>query len=219
MFLIASTAKQLLLAANRMLPHAKNYVHFAVRKYIVRKIFSTADEFDKLPERRWIRERLLPAVAASRPKRVVFVGSAPYTHHYENEFIGTPSEFITVDSQPASRVWGAKYHIVDAAENIGNHLPPGSVDVFIMIGVYGFGTDTKEHFGAVLCGAHSVLKRNGSLIVSWNNDIVADPSDGPELAKLFTHAGVWGLPARKQFNGRNLVIDCYLAKHDDAYAE
>jgi len=176
----------------------------------MRAVFSNKDEFDKRPHRKWILETMVPTIANARPERIVFVGCAPYTFHYEKVFRRSGTNYITIDPHPSARVWGSDHHIVDVVERLPHYLSPHSVDCLIMIGVFGFGPDTEEDLHQVLEAIHSVLKHDGVLVFSWNNDLSPDPINHPDFRRLFKHGGVPGMPDRKTFD-TTLVLDFYHA--------
>lgn len=203
--------RQALTITDRLFPAAKRSLPLPIRKRVMRRYFANADAYDSLPERQWIRNTLLPAVAAAKPRRVVFGGAAPYTFQYEEAFDAAVTEYITIDSLPAARVWGARRHIEDRIENLERHLDRRSVDVCMLIGVYGFGTNTLDEYAAVLSAAHGVLAQGACLVATWNSDIHEDPSGLAPLGQLYEHRDAYGLPARSSFGDAALVVDLYAA--------
>jgi hypothetical protein len=189
-------------------PRAKEIVPFAVYRWVMRWQLSNMREYDDREHRRWIRDEMLPCLAARGPGSVVFVGTAPYTWHYEKIFKSTGTDYITVDPTPGARVWGSNHHFVATVQDLYRVLPHHSIDIVVMIGVYGFGLTTDAHLHDALTSIHKMLKPDGILVLSWNNDVSADPRVHRDLNELYRPAQLVGLPVRKTFD-TSLVLDFY----------
>jgi SAM-dependent methyltransferase len=198
---------------NRRFPSLKDVVPFGVRKSLMRAFFSNAREYEDLEDRRWILQTLLPAVAATRPRQVVWVGAAPYTFHYERQFDSKATHYQTMDIHPRMDVWGAKTHFTGSVEHIDRFLPAGSVDVVFLIGVYGFGLNTREGLDRALAAIRMVLKPGGLLVFSWNRGVDVAPTPEGALESLFEPgSGRIDLPVRTQFEEQTLVVELWTAK-------
>lgn len=194
----------------------KRFVPFPFYKWLMRTIFSSGREFSDLPHRRWITEEMFPYFAAGNPGSVVFVGCAPYTWHYERLLRDRGTDYITIDPAPNTRVWGSSHHYVGFVQDLYKLLPAHSVDVVIMIGIYGFGIANDQQLHEALGSIHKLLKPGGVFVFSWNNDISTDPQYHPDLIRQFQHVELGALPKRKEF--KTLVLDFYRALPADQHS-
>jgi hypothetical protein len=164
------------------------------------------------PHRYWTGE-IMRRIANENWERVVFVGLAQYTHHYERPFAGRVTDYITIDPMPKARTWGARHHIVDDIVNLGTHLPPGSVDALIFVGIYGLYLKTEAQLATAFEAIHLALKPGGLMVFNWNTDIAdaPEPTNSASLNRLFRPTDALGMPARKQIEGRPTVFGLYRA--------
>ena len=72
----------------------------------------------------------------------LFVGCAPFTWHYEAIFPGR--DYTTIDQDPRCRRYGATRHVVDKPKNLDRHVAPGSFDLIVCNGVFGWGLDERD---------------------------------------------------------------------------
>jgi len=210
-----ATVSRGLLTAHRWWPGARRLLPFRVYRALARAFFSAEEEFRAHPHRRWITDQMLPGLAAERPARVVFVGCASYTWFYERYFREAGSEYITVDADPAARVWGSDRHYVGYVHQLDQWMEPASVDLVLMIGVYGFGLSDGGQLHDALVSIHRVLQPDGVFVMSWNPDTSSDPGAHHDLHGLFEHGTVKGFPGRQAFEG--LVLDFYRRRSDSGH--
>lgn len=119
-------------------------------------------------DRHYLEYEVLPALARRADvRRVLFVGCARYTRHYEALFPG--AEYWTMDPDPRSQRWGARRHIVDRLEGLGRHLPDGYLDLIVCNGVLGWGLDGRDEAEAAFAACNAALRSGGLLIVGWND--------------------------------------------------
>jgi SAM-dependent methyltransferase len=119
-------------------------------------------------DRRLLEDRILPACAGRAGlRRVLFVGTAAYAQRYEAFFAGL--EYWTIDPSPRRRRWGARRHVVDRLEHIGQHLPPHCLDLIVCNGVLGWGLNRRADAEAAFDACHTVLRDGGELVVGWND--------------------------------------------------
>lgn len=122
----------------------------------------------RTPDRRLLEERILPALAARADvRRVLFVGCAPYTRHYEATF--RHAEYWTIEPSPRRRRWGARRHIVDRLEHLGRHVAPASFDAIVCNGVLGWGLDRADAAEAAFAACRAALRPGGLLVLGWND--------------------------------------------------
>src|SRR5512141_1800235 len=70
------------------------------------------------PDRRLLESLILPALARRADiRRLLFVGCASYTRHYEALF--ERSEYWTIDPSSRQQRWAARHHIRDRLEHLG----------------------------------------------------------------------------------------------------
>jgi SAM-dependent methyltransferase len=160
-------------------------------------------------DRVYMRRTILPALAAARPQRVLFVGVRGYTRHYAQAFRGLPVEFWTSDIDPAAARYGSpSRHVTEDLCELHNAFPPEFFDVAVINGVLGWGVDRPEDQSRALSATAQVLKREGHLLLGWNADRSPDP-DAIAGIEAFARSGFAGLPPRKDFTDATHVYAWY----------
>jgi hypothetical protein len=135
------------------------------------------------PDRTLLEKRLLGAYAADGAVRtLLFVGCEWYTQHYVELFAPRRERFRTLDVDPAKARFGAGSHVVAPLQEVDRHFGPGSVDVIVCNGVYGFGIDDRDALGRAFAGSHAVLRERGTLVLGWNDVKALAPFDPAPLA-------------------------------------
>lgn len=150
----------------------------ARRRWLARRITTLATGRVISADRSLLEQRILPAYAA-RPERqrLLFVGCDSGTRHYPRLFDRSATEFHTIDIDPARRRYGAARHLSAALQDIATHFAPGSLDVIICNGVYGFGLNDRASFAAAMRACHASLCEGGELLLGWNNIAAYAPFD------------------------------------------
>lgn len=135
-------------------------------------------------DRRLLEETVLAGYAADASLRVlVFVGCDWYTEHYVALFAPGRERFRTIDIDPAKACFGAPGgHVVAPMQELDRHFAPGSVDVIVANGVYGWGIDDRDSLGAAFAAALQVLRPGGELVLGWNNVETLAPFDPAAVA-------------------------------------
>jgi SAM-dependent methyltransferase len=54
-------------------------------------------------------------------------------------------------------------------EEIGKHIPAGSLDLIICNGVFGWGLDDADNCEKAFAAAHEALKPGGQMLLGWND--------------------------------------------------
>ena len=153
-------------------------------------------------DRRLLEDTLLAGFAADATMRaLLFVGCDWYTQGYGALFAPRSERFRTVDVDPAKARFGSPDHLVAPMQDLGRHCAPGSIDVIVANGVFGFGIDDRAALEAAFAAAHTVLKPAGTLVLGWNDVTPLAPFD-PEpvaLASGFVRSaahplGAWRTP-------------------------
>lgn len=119
-------------------------------------------------DRRLLESRILPALARRVDiTRLLFVGCASYTRHYEALFERT--EYWTIDPSSRRQRWAAGHHIRDRLERLGLHVPRGYFDAIVCNGVLGWGLDRRADAETAFEACFDALRSRGELIVGWND--------------------------------------------------
>ena len=85
--------------------------------------------------------------------------------------------YRTVDIDPAKARFGAPDHVIAPMQEIDRHFAPGSIDVIVANGVYGFGIDDRAGLCAAFAAARAVLRPGGTLVLGWNDVPALAPFD------------------------------------------
>ena len=141
-------------------------------------------------DRRVLEQIILPAFAVRTTRqRLLFVGCAAYTQHYDALFAA--HEYWTIDPVASRRRYGSRRHIIDGLHNLGSHAEPEFFDVIVCNGVLGWGLNLPEQVDAAFAACHRHLRAGGELVLGWN-DVVPRNKVSPE-----------NVPALKLFRTRN----------------
>ena len=128
-------------------------------------------------DRRILEETIIPFLVSDfRVRKVLFVGCAIYTNHYDKLF-GPNVEYHTIEIDPSQARYGGKFHVVDGFENASEHWEPGSFDAIVCNGVYGWGLNEREPVEKAFAGAFELLRDGGLFVLGWNTPRSA--SSGP----------------------------------------
>jgi hypothetical protein len=137
----------------------------------------------RTPDRDTLEQVILPAYAG-RPdiKTVLFVGCAWYTAHYGKMLAGC--NYWTIDPDPWKRRFGARRHIVAGLEGLSAHITPGSLDLIVCNGVFGWGLDDRAGCERAFEGCSDALRAAGELVIGWNDVPEHRPMELASLASL-----------------------------------
>jgi hypothetical protein len=148
--------------------------------------------------RRFLEGEILPWIAA-HCDRVLFVGTSAYTYQFERLFGRSPEHYTTIDPETATRVWGARDHIVAPIQEIGRHRPAGHFDCIVFNGVFGFGIDDLSSQREAIAVLHEALAPGGLLMVGWNTNLMPDLEALGLFAPHFEEAQDLPWPHRTRF--------------------
>ncbi|SJZ47575.1 hypothetical protein SAMN02745126_01245 [Enhydrobacter aerosaccus] len=193
----------------RLSPLAKRVVPRPILRFLLLHVLGVNRpyaELGNLASRRCLEGEILPWVGA-RYANVLFVGAAPYTHHYEKLF--RRGQYTTLDSHPSTAVWGAADHIRAPVQDINRHRRPGSFDCVILNGVFGFGVDTVTDQRAVIEALHQAMRPGAFLVVGWNTDRHGDPEALGLFEPFFERNAEAPWAKRRTFAGETHVYDFY----------
>lgn len=174
---------------NNRFPKAKELVPRRLRRFVLLRIVDVNRGYEKLirtdPSRLFLEHKILPWVRDNY-RRVLFVGTAPYTFHYENLFKASPDDLTTIDKNPGAQVWGSRQHIVGPIQDVGQHRPPGFFDAVILNGILGYKIPELDDYGVfelddmrnTMRVLHGVIRPGGMLVVGWKpGDLPKSPYD------------------------------------------
>lgn len=151
------------------------------------------------PDRAYLRKSILPALAQSRPARLLFIGVRGYTRSYADAFRKAGTEFWTSDIDPAAAQYGAPgRHVTADVRCLDQAFSPGFFEAIVMNGVFGWGVDDPQDMHRALVAVDRVLAPAGVLLLGWNTDRCVEPDTVPGMA-LFEPVAFAGLPDRKRF--------------------
>jgi SAM-dependent methyltransferase len=128
-----------------------------------------AREMARSPDRRVLEEVILAHYAACpAPLRLLFVGTRRYTRGYERRLAG--HRLLTLDIDPRAARYGSPHgHVVACASRAVEHYAPGSFDVVLCNGVFGWGLDRRADVEDALDGFATLLRPHGELVIGWND--------------------------------------------------
>lgn len=127
------------------------------------------DFYLKSADRTVLEGQILPWLS-TRPAmdRVLFVGCDWYTHGYRKWF--KPKTYWTLDYDPAKKLYGSPdLHITDSMANLAQHFKPGSLDLIICNGVFGWGLDARMDVESAFSAVTQALKPDGLFLLGWND--------------------------------------------------
>jgi SAM-dependent methyltransferase len=170
---------------------------------------------DRLPDRRYMEEAILPTVARLKPRRLLDLGVESYTQHYGRWF-PPECEYWTLDLNPGVAHLGPPgRHIVGNALDMASYFEPGSLDVVLFNGLFGFGINRLDEQERAIEAVRTVLRPGGRLLLGWDQADDGTPIVEDELEKgefrikdplelegiraHFEHEPPPGLPARIDF--------------------
>lgn len=126
------------------------------------------DFYLKTPDRQVLEGHILPWLSRLPSfGRVLFVGCDWYTHGYRKWF--KAPTYWTLDFDPAKKLYGSPLHITDSMANLARHFAPGSLDLVICNGVFGWGLDARADVEAAFAAVGSALKPGGLFLLGWND--------------------------------------------------
>jgi len=137
----------------------------------------------RTPDRHVLERVILPHYRRCRNvTRVLFVGCERYTAHYSKYF--RDKQFWTIEPDPDKRKYGATRHVVDVLQNLHRHFPPGSFDLIICNGVFGWGLNDRADCEEAFDHCFTTLVDGGELVIGWNDTPEYRPFELAELRSL-----------------------------------
>lgn len=165
-----------------------------------------------LPDRRYLKRTVFPALAALHPSRLMNIGVQAYNRIDARAFARVGCEYWTSDIAAEAAQFGApNRHIVADVRHIADHFQSDFFDVVLLNGVLGHGCNGMAAQEEALASIYSILGPDGVLVVGWNQGTTVDPLELPALSSLFTHGGVRGLPQRMDVRRSNHTFDFFMS--------
>ncbi|TWU46063.1 hypothetical protein Poly51_54580 [Rubripirellula tenax] len=170
-------------------------------------------QVQSLPDRRYLRKTMLPAMAKACPANVLLAGTRRYTRRYPAAFDPHVTKVWTIDFDPGAERFGngSLHHTGDMCE-VDQVFQGVLFDVIHVNGLLGFGVNEPAEVCRMVEACHRALKPNGSLMLGWDVDCSPDPLDNPDVIRLFSHQQIGDLPARhreSRVNGFDHVFDWF----------
>jgi SAM-dependent methyltransferase len=101
-------------------------------------------------------------------KRVLFVGCAVFTSHYQQKFF-SDKEFWTIEPDADQAQFGSTQHVIATLEEAPKHFAAGYFDVIFCNGVYGWGINTLAQGEEAFTACNTLLRAGGHLVFGWND--------------------------------------------------
>lgn len=161
-----------------------------------------------LPDRRFVETTLLPAIAASGAKTILYVGVRSYTRRYPDLLQRLGVETWTTDIDPVAARHGVKgRHRVSDVADLKPEDFPVRFDLVVFSGVIGFGVNSRSQIDAAARALAGMTAPGGRLVLGWNHDNAADPLQTSDWGRLFERAALPGIAERVRFDGATHVFD------------
>ena len=161
-----------------------------------------------LPDRRYLEDTIVPAIAATGAKDVLFVGTRSYTAHYPEMFEDAGLRLWTTDIDPFAARYGAPdRHVTIDATQMTPETFGRTFDAVIFSGVIGFGLNSDVQMARAASALSSLLNPGGTLVLGWNTDRSGDPLGNLAWQRHFRRSTVPGTDARVRFEGATHVFD------------
>jgi hypothetical protein len=150
---------------------------------------------------------ILPSLASKAPVKVLFIGCRIYTKPYESYF--PDSEYWTLEIDPKQARWGAKLHKIGDVRLVDSIFGHGIFDQVIFNGVLGFGVNTDGEQNQTFEALRRIMRPDGILVLGWNQGHCTDPLKLMSDRRMFQHATILDMPARKHFPGSSHIYDIF----------
>jgi len=178
-----------------------------LRRFVPRRSQPLFDELifnarvQGLPDRLYLENRILPALAQLRLRRILFVGVAWFTKRYARAFENSSTEYWTLDIDAQESEHGnGEQHVVGDVTQLQRYFEPRSFDAIILNGVLGFGVDDLKMMNAAIDSCGLALRTEGILVVGWNPDRISDPLELESIRRAFSADCVLELPRRARID-------------------
>lgn len=155
-----------------------------------------------LPDRRYMKEVMLPAIRGAKCDNILLVGTRRYTVDYPKRLQNDGTTVWTIDYDREAERWGnGSFHRTTDVREVDQVLAAGCFDVVLANGILGFGIDQPADVKAMTDAVARLLKPGGFLMLGWDADRAPDPTLNHDIRAKFQHAGLGTLPARHAVTG------------------
>ena len=161
------------------------------------------------PDRQFLSQTLLPALAETDAQALLFVGVRHYTLPLLDQFQRLVLHVWTLDIDPEAAAFGqpGRHLTADITAPPPNALPRQQ-DAAIVNGVMGYGVDSPAQCADALRQIAALLRPGGWLVLGWNLDRCADPAPLAQAAGLH-RASLPGGIATQAFPGSTHRFDIF----------
>jgi hypothetical protein len=204
--------QKMLQQLNQYFPHAKWLIPRIVRRFILIHFIGAGKNFVSPPSRRWLETVVLPILPELGFRRILFVGTGPYTSHYERIIRQAGGMFFTSDINPSAATWGSRKHVTIPIQQIYRCFDENFFDAVILNGVFGFGVNSIVEMNKSIDAIKRVLKCEGLLLLGWNTDVTADVMRLERIRDSFGAASALPFPAHVEFPGETHVYDFQICR-------
>ena len=173
-------------------------------------------QVQSLPDRVYLREVMLPAMARMKPANVLLAGTRRYTRRYPELFDREVTAVWTIDFDPAAARFGnGQLHRTGDMCEVDQVFRGVRFDMIHVNGLLGFGVDTPESIRAMITACHRSLQPSGYLMLGWDADRTPDPTTNEDITSRFEHTGFPDAPSRHTvtgIDGHDHVFDWFRRK-------
>lgn len=159
-------------------------------------------QVQSLPERVYLRQVMLPAMARMTPANVLLAGTRRYTRRYPELFDREVTAVWTIDFDPAAARFGnGQLHRTGDMCKVDQVFRGVRFDMIHINGLLGFGVDSPDSILAMIKACHRVLQPSGYPMLGWDSDRTSDPTHNKDITSRFEHTGFLDAPARHTVTG------------------
>jgi hypothetical protein len=159
-------------------------------------------QVQSLPDRLYLRQVMLPAMARMKPANVLLAGTRRYTRRYPEAFDRQTTAVWTIDFDPTAAAFGnGQLHRTGDMCRVDKVFRGVRFDMIHINGLLGFGVDSPDNVLAMIKACHRVLQPSGYLMLGWDSDRTPDPTHNKEITSRLEHTGFLDAPARHTVTG------------------
>jgi hypothetical protein len=159
-------------------------------------------QVQSLPDRVYLLQVMLPAMARMKPANVLLAGTRRYTRRYPEAFDRQMTAVWTIDfDRSAARFGNGQLHRTGDICEVDRVFRGVRFDMIHINGLLGFGVDTPESVRDMITACHQALLPSGHLMLGWDADRTPDPTHNEDITLRFEHTGFLDAPARHNVTG------------------
>ncbi len=159
-------------------------------------------QVQSLPDRVYLRQVMLPAMAKTKPANVLLAGTRRYTRRYHEIFDREMTAVWTIDFDPAAARFGnGQLHRTGDMCRVDQVFRGVRFDMIHINGLLGFGVDTHESVRDMFAACHRSLQPSGYLMLGWDADRTTDPTTNEDITSRFEHTSFIDAPMRHRVTG------------------